>query len=240
MVPEGINGVLSLSGSNLKVPMLNYNNQGEAEVAHQIQGGLSVIPSYGLGNLGAGIKSFIFKKPKKLSGNNGSSIAEGDFGYLNQTPKPPKNLAEVKAQNTTTQAKGDVATETPTLFGNKFPGHEIDTPKIVPNERLQNVSGKFNYVVKEDGSLVVGKTGHTSLTGGAPAQAAGEIKIVNGSVKSVDNASGHFQPVGVTIESITENAFKNIGIDTSGKYIFKEWVTDPSLPRGGRWAPAKK
>ena len=129
---------------------------------------------------------------------------------------------------------------TPTLFGNKFPEHQIDNPKIVPNDRLSNVSGKFNYVIQESGSLVIGKTGHTSLTGGAPVQAAGEIKVVNGSVKSVDNASGHFQPVGGAIESITKNAFNNIGIDTSGKFIFKEWVVDPSLPRGGKWTPVKK
>ncbi|HSC76229.1 MAG TPA: hypothetical protein VLB90_08340 [Pseudomonadales bacterium] len=88
--------------------------------------------------------------------------------------------------------------------------------------------------------MVVGNSAHTSLTAGQPVQAAGEISLYNGKVKFVDNASGHFQPVGDSIESITSNAFKNIGIDTSNKFIFKEWVPDSSLKFNGSWKPVNR
>lgn len=123
------------------------------------------------------------------------------------------------------------------LFTNKFPEHEIDVPRIVPNSRLSRISGNYNYVVLEDGALVVGKTGHTSLTGGNPVQAAGEIQLYNGNVKWLDNASGHYQPTGANIGGIAERAFQNAGLDTAGKFVPKIWVADPTLPRGGKWVP---
>jgi filamentous hemagglutinin len=125
------------------------------------------------------------------------------------------------------------------LFTNKFPAHLIDTPRIVPNVRLGQISGNFNYVVIEDASLVVGKTPHTSLTGGAPVQAAGEIQLNSGNVKWIDNASGHYQPTGPEVGRIAESAFKDAGQNTSGKYVYKVWSPDPTLPRGGKWVPAK-
>lgn len=33
------------------------------------------------------------------------------------------------------------------------------------------------------------------------------------------------------------SARNRIGFDTSGKYIEKLWVSDPSLPHGGAWRP---
>lgn len=100
---------------------------------------------------------------------------------------------------------------------------------------LPSISGNFNYVVLEDGSLVVGRSAHTSLTNNSPVQAAGEIQLYNGNVKWIDNASGHYQPTGPEIRNIAESAFKKIGIDATGKFQNKIWMPDPSLPRGGKW-----
>lgn len=95
-------------------------------------------------------------------------------------------------------------------------------------------SDKLNYVVKSDGTLVLGKSGHTSLTGGKAVQAAGEVHIVNGKIKYIDNSSGHYQPPKTT-GNIAEDAFKNAGFDSQGKFVSKIWVPDKSLPRGGSW-----
>ncbi len=104
-------------------------------------------------------------------------------------------IALTSAINGTMAAVGGVAALESkvgaTKFGNKLPNDPIDTAKIIPNNQLSNISGTFNYVVAEDGTLIVGKSAHTSLTGGAPVTAAGEVKIVNGKVISIDNASGH-------------------------------------------------
>lgn len=120
------------------------------------------------------------------------------------------------------------------LFPNKYPEHQIGVPQIVPNERLAKISGQFNYVVREDGRLIVGKTGHTSLTGGKPVIAAGEMRLHNGNIKSLDNASGHYQP-SANAGRVAENAFESIGLSASGKFKPKVWVFDPTLPRGGKW-----
>jgi filamentous hemagglutinin len=121
------------------------------------------------------------------------------------------------------------------LFGNKFPLDPIADPKIVPTQALKNMSGNLNYVVLEDGSLVVGKSPHTSLTNNTSVQAAGEIQLYNGKVKWLDNASGHYQPIGAPIQGIAESAFNKIGLDATGKFQYKVWTPDPSLPRGGKW-----
>lgn len=129
-------------------------------------------------------------------------------------------------------------TDAAVLFGNKYPEHMIDVPKIVPNERLGGISGKFNYVVNEEGSLIVGRSGHTSLTGGAPVQAAGEVQLYNGTVKWIDNASGHYQPL-ASIAPVAEAAFNNAGLKATGTFIPKVWVPNPVLPRGGAWVQVK-
>lgn len=121
------------------------------------------------------------------------------------------------------------------LFENKFPLDKIGDPKIVPPQALKNMSGNLNCVVLEDGSLVVGKSPHTSLTNNNSVQAAGEIQLYNGKVKWLDNASGHYQPTGPHIQGIAESAFGNLGMDAAGKFQFKVWQPDPSLARGGKW-----
>jgi len=121
------------------------------------------------------------------------------------------------------------------LFENKFPLDKIGDPKIVPPQALKNMSGNLNYVVLEDGNLVVGKSPHTSLTNINSVKAAGEIQLYNVKVKWLDNASGHYQPTGSRIQNIAESAFGNLGMDAAGKFQFKVWQADPSLARGRKW-----
>lgn len=120
------------------------------------------------------------------------------------------------------------------LFENKYPEHAIDPAKIVPTERLSGISGNFNYVITEQGTLVVGRSGHTSLAGGAPVQAAGELQLYNGNIKWIDNASGHYQPSS-NIGSVAEATFNNAGLNATGKFVPKVWVPNSTLPRGGAW-----
>jgi hypothetical protein len=124
------------------------------------------------------------------------------------------------------------------LYSNKFPLSVIDEAKIVPNGQLGNVSNRFNYVVLEDGSLVVGKSGHTSLAKGQSVQAAGEVRIVNGEIREIDNASGHYQPSAL-VGTTAERAFELNGMNAVGKFQPKIWVFDPKLPNGGSWKPVK-
>src|SRR5262249_340304 len=74
------------------------------------------------------------------------------------------------------------APNNPRLFPNQFP-HEGTPPHrgIVAPSRLMRVRGAqwFDYVVLEDGSLVVGQRlpgqGHANLAQGGPVQAAGQV-----------------------------------------------------------------
>ena len=141
--------------------------------------------------------------------------------------------------------QANVPDTAPSVFTNKFPADEIGTPKIVPNESLANVTQRFNYVVTQDGELIIGRQfgepggGHIDLTGGEAVNAAGEVKFVNGDIKYIDNSSGHYQPFGPNAQSAAEQAFSDLGFDVSGKYVEKVWVPDPTLPRGGAWRPAQ-
>jgi RHS repeat-associated protein len=134
-----------------------------------------------------------------------------------------------------------------TKFTNKFPEHEIASAmaKIISLPMLKKVSGKFNYVVTEDGKLIVGKKfdtpggGHIDLANGMPVLAAGELKVVNGELKYIDNTSGHYQPTGESPRRIIEKTLKDLGFDVTDKYVEKVWVQEPKLPKGGAWKPVK-
>jgi hypothetical protein len=133
----------------------------------------------------------------------------------------------------------------PTSFANIFPNHEIGTPNLIPLDKLSMLSPRFNYVVMEDGNLIVGKRfdgpggGHIDLASGQNVAAAGEFQVVNGKMKYIDNSSGHYLPYGSSAQVAAERAFRNLGFDINGVYKEKAWVPDPSLPRGGSWKPVK-
>ena len=89
--------------------------------------------------------------------------------------------------------------------------------------------------------MIVGKKsdflggGHIDLSNGEPIYAAGEVKVVSGKIKYIDNSSGHYLPIGPNAKIMAETAFKKLGFNIEGKYIEKTWVSDTKLPRGGAW-----
>ncbi|WP_165806676.1 RHS repeat domain-containing protein [Chitinophaga parva] len=60
--------------------------------------------------------------------------------------------------------------------------------------RLVNTNGRYDFVITNDGTLLIG-TGHYQMSGEAETvRAAGQIKLRNGSVVEVTNSSGHYKP----------------------------------------------
>ncbi|WP_295946573.1 DUF6531 domain-containing protein [uncultured Xanthomonas sp.] len=109
-------------------------------------------------------------------------------------------------------------------FNNRFPEDVPRAPNVIPNEMLPKISQRnLAYVVKEDGTLIVGRNnqfqGHIDLAGGDPVLAAGELSIHAGRLKYIDNNSGHYRPSGIYAQRAAEDAFRRIGFDVEGKYI---------------------
>ncbi len=106
-------------------------------------------------------------------------------------------------------------------FHNLAPTDEIIPAVLFPASQIQKVgySGRLTYVVKESGELIIGRTPHTSLSRGADVLAAGEARFVNGALRSIDNASGHYRPSGTMAQSAAESAFQRAGFDSANKYI---------------------
>lgn len=160
--------------------------------------------------------------------DNAVSRADGDFGSLNQPVKA--TAGSVKGQATPS-------------FPNQFPDHPTGVPTLISDTKLTQGAGKYNYVVLENGQLVIGRKfndvggGHIDLANGKPVIAAGEVKVVSGKVKYIDNTSGHYEPSGRAAQAAAENAFSQKGLDVAGKYIEKVWVPDTSNPRTGAWVP---
>ncbi|MDQ1920684.1 SpvB/TcaC N-terminal domain-containing protein [Massilia pseudoviolaceinigra] len=95
---------------------------------------------------------------------------------------------------------------------------------LIENSRM---SGRFMYVVNEDGQIIMGTRGglvdgvrqrmpHPTLVGGAEpqVQAAGMVDIRGGRIFSVDNDSGHFRPSAESLQAaaaafgrLPDNAF---------------------------------
>ncbi|MFT5584117.1 MAG: RHS repeat-associated protein, partial [Cognaticolwellia sp.] len=120
----------------------------------------------------------------------------------------------------------------PGLFANKFPTHAVGAPLQTFTARQagrSSFSRKLNYVVTEGGELRLGRIGknvgggHIDLAGGAAVQAAGEVKIVGGKIRMIDNSSGHYLPSGAGAQAAAEAAFQNAGFGTTGTYVGKVW-----------------
>ncbi len=79
-------------------------------------------------------------------------------------------------------------------------------------------SGRLNYVVMPSGEVVIGRGGHSLLSGGGDVLAAGEVKFVNGVVRTLNNASGHYRPSGDSARKAAESAFEAAGFPATGKY----------------------
>ena len=128
------------------------------------------------------------------------------------------------------------------VFTNKFPEDSVGPANLINPNRFTEINQKANYVVLEDGTLLLGKQsrkapggGHIDIANNRPVIAAGEVKAVNGELKYIDNTSGHYQPHGQSAQKATEKAFQALGFDTTNKYIEKVWRFDSTLPRGGEW-----
>jgi len=138
---------------------------------------------------------------------------------------------------------GSVEKQTTPSFSNQFPDHPTGVPTLISETKLTQGAGRYNYVVLQDGQLVIGRKfndvggGHIDLANGKPVVAAGEVKIVNGEVKYIDNTSGHYEPSGRAAQAAAEDAFSRKGLDVGGKYIEKVWVPDSSDSRKGAWVP---
>ncbi|MGH8051121.1 MAG: RHS repeat-associated core domain-containing protein [Arenimonas sp.] len=108
----------------------------------------------------------------------------------------------------------------PRIFANLAPLEQIGQAATMHASQIVKVSysGRLNYVVTEAGKLVIGKTGHTSLSGGANVLAAGEARFVNGALKSLNNASGHYKPSGPSAAEAAESAFERAGFKAAETY----------------------
>ena len=56
-----------------------------------------------------------------------------------------------------------------------------------------NIAQKWDYIVKADGQILVGRK-HSWLSQGEDVLAAGELKYNNGKLLEISNASGHYLP----------------------------------------------
>lgn len=111
------------------------------------------------------------------------------------------------------------------LFKNLAPADEIIPAVLFPASQIQKAaySGRLTYVVMPNGELVIGRTGHISLSRGADVLAAGEVRFVNGGVRSIDNASGHYRPSGDSAKRAAEAAFSRNGFEALGKYAERKF-----------------
>lgn len=108
-------------------------------------------------------------------------------------------------------------------FNNLAPGDTLGTPKLLDLKKIKSekISKKLNYVVTEEGTLVLGARsrlpggGHIDLARGRPVQAAGEVQFVDGKIKFVNNKSGHYKPSG---ESAKNAAIEAFGLDDASLY----------------------
>ncbi|MFC5474728.1 hemagglutinin repeat-containing protein [Paraherbaspirillum soli] len=164
----------------------------------------------------------------------------GGVGRLVGAVKAITGLAEAGAvAKTAGETTVVIGGKSYTSFANHFPD-EISSIEPVPllnAEQALRTPGKILYVVKEDGSLIIGRMtndnlfGHFDLAKGENIIAGGEGRIFSGQVKSLDNASGHYLPQGASAQEAAINAFRNAGFNVpENAYIEK--IYDFSA---GRW-----
>jgi RHS repeat-associated protein len=113
-------------------------------------------------------------------------------------------------------------------FRNLFPGDAAAPPLQLfsPAQVTRSTfTRRLNYVVLQDGRLVMGRIshnpggGHIDLAGGAPVRAAGEVSILRGQLRQINNASGHYRPSGPGAQAAAERAFGELGFSTAGRYV---------------------
>ena len=125
-------------------------------------------------------------------------------------------------------------------FPNRAPGDTPVPANTVSTTQAGRMTGLLNYVVTENGELVLGRqrssrgdAGHIDLAQGKPVLAAGEVKVVGGQIKSINNQSGHYQPSGPIQRVAAIRALKVIDENAGGKYVEKAFEFPPiEIPWG--------
>ena len=153
-------------------------------------------------------------------------------GKLIRTPYTEANLQKMMGDARLTRIEPP-AKINPDRFLNQQPFEVLGPhPQRVPDPAhtfsKRGTTGRYDYVVLEDGSLVVGESipgaGHANLAQGNPVKAAGVIEFQNGKVVYIDNASGHFIPIGGKAKFSALDAFEKIGVEIpTASYIEKRW-----------------
>jgi len=117
----------------------------------------------------------------------------------------------------------------PKTFSNLFPDEAVGTGNLRTLDQLQEAENTFLYVVRQDGSLVLSaRKGHihSQLAGGQSVRAAGEVKLLKGEIKSLNDRSGHFMNRPMTsaesasVKAEAEAAFTREGVEAAGKFEF--------------------
>jgi len=128
-------------------------------------------------------------------------------------------VAQTAAQTSRVIAKSiSVKIRTPQI-GEGFVsyGANISNGKVNISSRAVT-SGTFDFVVTNEGKLMIG-TGHYHLSKGAESvQAAGQLSIYKGKVTNINNSSGHYQP---SVDEAKQfgNILKETGVDVSGSSL---------------------
>ena len=126
----------------------------------------------------------------------------------------------------------------PSSFGNQFPNEYpngiIPAHSSVrrPSQLLRMRGGMLDYVVLEDGTLVMGilspNEGHANLAGGARVRAAGQIRVSGGRIIEVDNASGHYLPVGPNAQNSAVEALQREGFTVGNDHYVEKAFNEQS------------
>ncbi len=148
-----------------------------------------------------------------------ASLAQVD----NTTGTSKESAETIDGDVRAVQLVGVAANAERRVFSNLAPGDAVRQAGFhaISPTSLKGVSGRYNYVVGTDGRLVIGnrRFGHIDLANGGNVLAAGEFRIVQGQVRSINNASGHYRPVGPSAQAAAEQAFGSSGLMVrSGAY----------------------
>jgi hypothetical protein len=151
----------------------------------------------------------------------------------NQKGRGPSNVQPQQTATKVERIEGNTAIKVPNVKTNTTvkPIQVVNrTPQNGPefgsqsytlsngNINLNNravTNGTFDFVVTNEGQLIIGR-GHFSLSNGAETvRAAGQLSLYKGKVTNINNGSGHYQP---SIEQAKEfgNVLKDAGVNVSG------------------------
>lgn len=118
------------------------------------------------------------------------------FSAMGAAVRPTRVLAGADSRpQVTTDASGSgtqrITNKLPVSTDGKLMG-EISGGRVVMEGNI-NPTGEFDFIVKVDGGVLLGRK-HSFLSSGTEVQASGTLKLRNGKIVNVTNASGHYMP----------------------------------------------